>query len=113
MNALLLSGGRLDGGLSLAAVRACSVLLDYPPDLQSDDEHSREDDDGSDGEKGEGMPVSVSPPASLLIVQVFHIRSGAETPMRESPVATTVRTDFASASLACILSGVSPRNLWF
>src|SRR3990172_4561047 len=89
------------------------ILLDDPAHLEADDESHRKKDDGSDHEEGKlgSLPLR-TPEVLFLIVQRSHIRSGADTPIRESPVETTFLTALAIASRPWVRSGVSPRNRW-
>src|SRR4030066_1002838 len=66
-------------------VRLVSALLrtlfDYPAHLEAEDEHHGKQDDGSDYEEGKRgtLPVCLSKPP-FPVVQVSHIRSGAQPP---------------------------------
>src|SRR4030066_583079 len=75
------------------------ILFDDPARLEAEDEHHGKQDDGSDYEEGKRGPLPVCPSKPPFpVVQVSHIRSGAETPIRERPVETIFRTALARAS---------------
>src|SRR3990170_881903 len=89
------------------------ILFDDPAHLEAKDEHHGKQDDGSDYEEGKRGPLPVCPSKPPFpVVQGSHIRSGAETPIRERPVETIFRTALARASRPWVRSGVSPRNRW-
>jgi len=78
--------------------------------LEAEKKGDRDHDEDAHDEEGELVVIGIRASKPEFVTERSHIRSGAVTPIRESPEATTVFTPRASARRACVRSGDSPRN---